>query len=98
MWGESFGALGGFEAGDWEARRRLDGGKVTVAEILGGGVGVFGREEGGDDDDDDEGFGAVACGVGVLGLGAKKRDMTCCFCFPMAVAFGVGFWVGKAIK
>lgn len=78
MWGESFGALWGLGVG--EVRRRLDAEKVTVAEILGGGVGGFGREEDGDEDED-EGFG----GVGVLGFGAKKRDMTCCFCFPMAM-------------
>lgn len=43
-----------------------------MAEILGGGVGGFGREEG-DKSVSDE----------VLDLGAKKREITCCFCFPM---------------
>lgn len=46
---------------------------MTVAEILGGGVGGFGREE-------DESF-----ADGVLDLGAKKREITCCFCFPILV-------------
>lgn len=73
--------------GDGEERRRLEAEKETVAEILGGGVGGFGREDEGigvfDGDEEEE-------VVGVLGLGAKKREMTCCFCFPMvAVALDV---------
>jgi hypothetical protein len=71
----------GFGEESWEERRRLEGEKVTVAEILGGGVGGFGREgreveEGGGKG---EGFG------GALGFEAKKRDITCCFCLPMTV-------------
>ena len=80
---ESLGALGGLVEGEtWEGGRRLEGEKVTVVEILGGGVSGFGREDGdgdGDDgieDEDDE---------GALDLGAKKREITCCFCFPMAL-------------
>lgn len=60
----------------WEERRRLEGEKVTVAEILGGGVG--GVEDGGGGGEG-EGF------SGVLGFEAKKRDITCCFCLPMTV-------------
>lgn len=41
MWGESLGVLEGFWGVSWEARRRLAGEKVTVAVILGGGVGGF---------------------------------------------------------
>lgn len=55
--------------GDNEARARaclrLEGVKETVAEILGGGEGFGGGEEGG------------------FCFGAKKREMTCCFGFPM---------------
>lgn len=51
-----------------------------MAEILGGGIGGFGREEGEGEDD--------SAADGVLGLGAKKREMTCCFCFPMLVVMG----------
>lgn len=58
----------------WKVRRRLEGEKVTVAEILGGGVAEFSREGGGLEDCE---------GEDGLGLGAKKREMTCCFCFPM---------------
>lgn len=61
----SLGCLGGGVV-KWEVRRRLEGEKVTVAEILGMGVGEEEEEEG-----------------GVLGLGAKKREITCCFCFPI---------------
>lgn len=69
------------EGDTWEEGRRLEGEKVTVVEIFGGGVGGFGSEDGdgdGDDgieDEDDE---------GALDLGAKKREITCCFCFPIA--------------
>ncbi|GER46658.1 leucine-rich repeat protein kinase family protein [Striga asiatica] len=55
----------------WPVRIRLAGEKETVVAILGGGV------EGG------------FCGCGgpgvasAEGLGAKKREMTCCFCLPM---------------
>lgn len=50
--------------------RRLAGEKETVLVILGGGVGGF--------------CGCEGAGV-VEEVGAKKREMTCCFCFPMAV-------------
>lgn len=47
---------------------------MTVEEILGV------EEEGGE----------AVVDEGVLGFGAKKREMTCCFCFPMfAVVEGV---------
>lgn len=57
---------------------------MTVAVILGGGVDEFRRGDcdgGGDDggeveDGEEDG----------LGLGAKKREIACCFCFPMTVA------------
>lgn len=35
----------------WEEGRRLEGEKVTVAHILGGGVAEFGREDGEGDAD-----------------------------------------------
>ena len=83
MCGESLGSLGGLGGLEarWEERRRFEGEKVTVAEILGGGVDGFGREEG--NDEEDEVLGEVDDDDGALGLGAKKRDMTCCFSFPM---------------
>lgn len=60
-----------------ERSLRFEGEKETVAFTLGDGIGG----EGGDGED--EGF-AGGVGVdGVLGLGAKKREMTCCFCFPI---------------
>lgn len=84
--GDNRGVLEGFLIGDmsWEVRRRLRGEYVTVAEILGGGVDEFGRGDcdgGGDDGGEvdvveEDGF----------GLGAKKREIACCFCFPMTVA------------
>lgn len=51
-----------------------------MAEILGGGVGGFGRRE-----EDDES----------VDLGAKKREMTCCFCFPMPVVVAPPCWVAE---
>ena len=87
MWGDNLGILEGLGFGEvsWEVRRRLEGEKVTVAEILWGGVGGFGSE-----DCDGE-------GEGVSGLGAKKREMTCCFCFPMQNddGGGGGPWFGS---
>lgn len=64
VWGESLGVLEGL-VGEmkWELRARLAGEKLTVVEILGGGVGV--------------GF------DGVLGVGAKNREITACFCLPI---------------
>lgn len=88
VWGESLGSFGGLgEAVRWERRERLEGEKATVAVILGGGVGGGGWAgfNGGGDDDDEEDEGFV-----VLGFGAKKREMTCCFCFPMVVAVVMG--------
>jgi hypothetical protein len=59
----------------------LDGEKLTVAEILGvEGVGREGEEAGG---------GGSVVGGGGFGLGAKKREMTCCFCLPIFVVVGV---------
>jgi hypothetical protein len=58
----------------------LDGEKLTVAEILG--VEGVGRGE-------EEGGGGSVVGGGGLGLGAKKREMTCCFCLPIFVVVGV---------
>lgn len=79
--GESLGSFEGLGFGEesWELRRRLDGEKVTVAEILGDGVGGFGREGFGveEEGEGEEGF------DGVLDLGAKKREITCCFCLPI---------------
>lgn len=55
-----------------ERRLRFDGEKATV-------VVIFGEEE-------DEG---AVCGGGLevvgLDLGAKKREIICCFCLPMVV-------------
>lgn len=48
----------------------MDGEKETVVEILG--VEGVGRGESVVDE-------------GGLGFGAKKREITCCFCFPMFV-------------
>jgi hypothetical protein len=58
----------------------LDGEKLTVAVILG--VEGVGRGE-------EEGGGGSVVGGGGLGLGAKKREMTCCFCLPIFVVVGV---------
>lgn len=78
----SFEGLG-FGEESWELRRRLEGEKVTVAEILGGGVGGFRREGSAfafeEEGEEVEGFN------GVLDLGAKKREITCCFCLPIMV-------------
>ena len=81
VWGESLGSFEGlgFEEESWELRRRLEGEKVTVAEILGGGVGGFRREGSASAFEEVEGFN------GVLDLGAKKREITCCFCLPIMV-------------
>lgn len=56
----------------WDVRRRLEGENVAVAVILGVGVGVGGLGRGEE-------------GEGGFSLGAKKREITCCFCFPMAM-------------
>lgn len=71
VWGESLGSFEGLEFGEEsrEVRRRLEGEKVTVAEIFGGGV-----------EEEDEGGAGLD---GILDLGAKKRDITCCFCLPI---------------
>lgn len=82
VWGESLGSFEGLGFGEesWELRRRLEGEKVTVAEILGGGVGGFRREGSASAFEEEvEGFN------GVLDLGAKKREITCCFCLPIMV-------------
>lgn len=63
---------------------------MAVAEIFVGGVGGFGGAEysGGDceEEGDDEEFEGLADSW-VFCLGAKKREITCCFCFPMAGVF-----------
>lgn len=86
---DSLGVLEGVEVGEvrLELRRRLDGEKVTVAEIFGGGVGGFGSN-GDCDGEEVEGE-----GDGIWGLGAKKREITCCFCFPME-SWGWRWWWG----
>lgn len=79
----SLAGLGEEETARWEERRaRLAGEKATVAVILGGGVGGSLGFDGGDEGGNEEEEGDE--GSGVLGLGAKKREITCCFCFPMA--------------
>lgn len=62
-----------------EEMRRLEGEKVTVADTLAGENGWVGRvmsaavaEEEEEEERD-----------GNLGFGAKNREITCCFCFPM---------------
>lgn len=78
------GSFEGLEFGEesWEVRSRLEGEKETVAEILGGGVDGFGREGcGTEEKQEEEGEGEAF--EGVLVLGAKKRDITCCFCLPI---------------
>lgn len=57
--------------------RRFAGEKVTVVVILGVGVGGEGEETV---------FEGVVPEAEVLDLGAKKREITCCFCFPIAAA------------
>lgn len=61
---------------------------MTVAEIFG--VGGFGRGE------DGGGEGESVVDEGGLGLGAKKREMTCCFCFPMFVVVAPPWYRGSA--
>lgn len=80
VWGESLGSFEGleFEEESREVRRRLEGEKVTVAEIFGGGVEEEDEKEGGEGLD------------GILGLEAKKRDITCCFCLPIVTGDGGG--------
>lgn len=75
---ESFGRLedlGGFEreASD-EEMRRLEGEKVTVADILGGEKGWAAMADEEEEEED-----------GDLGFGAKNREITCCFCFLMRI-------------
>ena len=86
VWGESLGSFEGLGFGEesWELRRRLEGEKVTVAEILGGGVGGFRREGFASGFEEEEGE-EVEGFNGVLDLGAKKREITCCFCLPIMV-------------
>lgn len=64
----------------WEERRRLEGENSTVAVILGGGVGGSGFKGFKEEEEEGEDGGGGFWG---LGLGAKNRDMTCCFCFPI---------------
>ena len=86
VWGESLGSFEGLGYGEEsrELRRRLEGEKVTVAEILGGGVGGFRREGSASGFEEEEGE-EVEGFNGVLDLGAKKREITCCFCLPIMV-------------
>lgn len=77
LWGEdnNFGILDGLDSGDesCDVLRRLAGEKLTVAAIFGGGVGGFVCDFEVD----------VEEGSGGFDFGAKKREMTCCFCFPI---------------
>lgn len=84
MCGESFGFLSG-EASR-EERRRFEGEKETTAAILGSGV----------DGDGEDGEGSDGRG-GDLALGAKKRDITCCFCLPISDSGG-GTMVSRAFS
>lgn len=52
----------------WEVLRRFAGEKLTVATILGGGV---------------QGVVEVEGSSSFFGFGAKKREITCCFGFPI---------------
>lgn len=52
----------------WEILRRFAGEKLTVAAILGGGV---------------QGVVEVEGSSSFFGFGAKKREITCCFGFPI---------------
>lgn len=83
MSGDSFNFLGA-EAIWSDKSFRFDGENDTVAEILAG-----------DGDGSEFGFGTGKCGEedegsadfgddGVFVLGAKNREIICCFCFPMA--------------
>lgn len=61
---------------------RLDGEKETVVETLAGGGGGSGFAFGsGEEDEGSAGNGDD----GVWDLGAKNREMTCCFCLPMTM-------------
>lgn len=60
----------------WSVLTRLAGEYETVVAILGGGVAGGGFEG--------------CAGAEGLGLGAKKREITCCFCFPIAAAADCG--------
>ncbi|KAF2320375.1 hypothetical protein GH714_027327 [Hevea brasiliensis] len=63
----------------------LAGEKETVAEILGVEAG----------DEEDEGVVGRVDGSLVLALGAKKREITCCFCLPMLLLGR--FWAGDLV-
>lgn len=52
----------------WEVLRRFAGEKLTVATILGGGV---------------QGVVEVEGSSSFFSFGAKKREITCCFGFPI---------------
>lgn len=58
--------------------RRLEGEKVTVADILGGEKGWVGEVKAAAEEEEER--------DGDLGFGAKNREITCCFCFPMKFA------------
>lgn len=80
VWGESLGFLGVFGGKRDETTFRFAGENETVAAILGGGVCCGGGSGGGGDEADEE-------AVVLLDLGAKKREITCCFCFPIEIDF-----------
>lgn len=64
----------------------MAGENETVDKTFGGGVGGGCDWEGDAKDKDDDGSLGKEESSRVLGLGAKKREITCCFCFPMATA------------
>lgn len=67
----------------WDDRSfLLAGEKETVAEILGLEIG---------DEEDGGAVGGVDESL-ILGLGAKKREITCCFCLPMLL---LGRFLGR---
>lgn len=76
-------SLLGVEARWADRSFRFEGENETVVltlgdEITGGGGG------GGGEGEDDKGFdGGGVEAAGILGLEAKKREITCCFCLPM---------------
>jgi len=57
--------------------RRLEGEKVTVADIFGGENDWVGGAKAEEEEEETDGD---------LGFGAKNREITCCFCFPMKFA------------
>lgn len=61
-----------------------------MAQIFGGGVWGFGRVEkcpGCCEEEGEDGVAEEVAESWVLDLGAKNREITCCFCFPMTGEF-----------